>query len=154
VWRRLLLVPFSVVIPPAERDPHLAEKLRGEYPGILAWMVGAVSDELPIPASIRLATVSYRGQSNTFEDFLESECDFAIDTVTLSTDIVDAYAAWAAEEGLAVHKGKAIGPPLRARGCVTTKLDGARAWRGVSVRSGGHIARNQDECPDTSQEKK
>ena len=37
--RRLLLVPFTVQIPPGERDPRLAEKLSAEWPAILRWMI-------------------------------------------------------------------------------------------------------------------
>jgi putative DNA primase/helicase len=37
--RRLLLVPFLVQIPPAERDPHLARKLEPEWPAILRWCI-------------------------------------------------------------------------------------------------------------------
>ncbi len=37
--RRVLLIPFDVVIPPNERDPQLAEKLAAERPAILAWMI-------------------------------------------------------------------------------------------------------------------
>jgi hypothetical protein len=37
VWRRIRLIPFDVTIPPAEQDRRLAERLRGELPGILAW---------------------------------------------------------------------------------------------------------------------
>ena len=36
IRRRLHLVPFSVTIPPEERDLQFAEKLRAEWPGILA----------------------------------------------------------------------------------------------------------------------
>lgn len=36
---RIKLVPFSVFIPPAERDKDLKEKLKTEWPGILAWMI-------------------------------------------------------------------------------------------------------------------
>jgi len=36
IRRRLHLIPFSVTIPSAERDPLLSEKLRVEWPGILA----------------------------------------------------------------------------------------------------------------------
>jgi putative DNA primase/helicase len=35
--RRIHLIPFTVTIPPAERDNQLFEKLKGEWPGILAW---------------------------------------------------------------------------------------------------------------------
>jgi putative DNA primase/helicase len=36
IRRRLHLVPFTVQITPEERDPNLAEKLKAEWPGILA----------------------------------------------------------------------------------------------------------------------
>jgi putative DNA primase/helicase len=39
IRRRFHLLPFTVTIPPAARDPHLREKLRREWPGILAWMI-------------------------------------------------------------------------------------------------------------------
>jgi putative DNA primase/helicase len=37
--RRLLLVPFLVQIPPEERDPDLAERLKAEWSAILRWMI-------------------------------------------------------------------------------------------------------------------
>ena len=37
--RRFLLVRFTVCIPPAERDPQLADKLKAEWPAILRWMI-------------------------------------------------------------------------------------------------------------------
>ena len=37
--RRLLLVPFTVQIPPEERDPDLPTKLKVEWPAILRWML-------------------------------------------------------------------------------------------------------------------
>jgi putative DNA primase/helicase len=40
IRRRFNLVPFSVTIPQAERDIELSEKLKAEWPGILAWMIG------------------------------------------------------------------------------------------------------------------
>ena len=38
VRRRFHLIPFSVTIPPAERDIHFFDKLKSEWPGILKWM--------------------------------------------------------------------------------------------------------------------
>ena len=37
IRRRLHLIPFTVTIPPAERDPDLPEKLKAEWPAILRW---------------------------------------------------------------------------------------------------------------------
>ena len=44
IWRRLRLVPFSVTIPSAERDPALPSRLRDEAPAILRWMVQGCLD--------------------------------------------------------------------------------------------------------------
>lgn len=37
--RRFLIIPFKVEIPPSERDPELATKLRDDYSGIFNWMM-------------------------------------------------------------------------------------------------------------------
>jgi putative DNA primase/helicase len=39
IRRRFHLIPFSITIPPEERDPDLAEKLKDERPAILAWLI-------------------------------------------------------------------------------------------------------------------
>ena len=39
IRRRMNLLPFTVTISDKERDPNLVEKLKKEWPGILAWMV-------------------------------------------------------------------------------------------------------------------
>lgn len=39
IWRRLLIFPFNVTIPEAERDPDLLRKLRNELPGIFNWCI-------------------------------------------------------------------------------------------------------------------
>jgi putative DNA primase/helicase len=44
IRRRFHLIPFTVTIPPAERDEHLPEKLKSELPGILAWMIEGCLD--------------------------------------------------------------------------------------------------------------
>jgi putative DNA primase/helicase len=39
IWRRILVVPFTVTIPEDERDLGLNERLLTEREGILAWLV-------------------------------------------------------------------------------------------------------------------
>ena len=39
IRRRIHLIPFTVTIPPAERDHDLADKLRAEWGGILQWAI-------------------------------------------------------------------------------------------------------------------
>ena len=39
IRRRFHMIPFTVTIPPEERDRGLAEKLKAEWPGVLQWMI-------------------------------------------------------------------------------------------------------------------
>lgn len=147
IWRRLLLVPFGVVIPPGERDPGLCESLRDEHEGILAWLVGGFGEALEIPDSIRLATDTYRGRRNSFEEFLDAECDLGDGAVTLSSEISDRYHLWAKSGGRSEIKGKSVGAVLRSRGCQQTMSDRARAWRGISLKAGRQNAHNHTDSP-------
>ncbi|MCE9560530.1 MAG: DUF5906 domain-containing protein [Planctomycetes bacterium] len=42
VWRRLMAMPFRVVLPDAEQDETLTEKLTAELPGILNWAIAGL----------------------------------------------------------------------------------------------------------------
>lgn len=152
VWRRVLLVPFNVVIPPEERDPALLEKLRDELPGILAWMVRGCpqpdAQSLDIPESVRLATDSYRGRSNSLDIFLKECCELRGDAVTPSDLLIAAYEAWADDHGHVPLRARAIGSVLRLRGCEPVKQRGVRCWSGIDLREAvGQIGRNLAESP-------
>jgi putative DNA primase/helicase len=92
IWRRLALVPFENVfwnpddprlqgknLPPELRqDKHLGDKLRAEYPGILAWMVrGCLDwqrDGLAMPERVRVATSEYREGEDVLQRWFEDRC--------------------------------------------------------------------------------
>jgi putative DNA primase/helicase len=62
IRRRFNLIPFTVTIPPEQRDENLGEKLKAELPGILAWMIQGCLDwqerGLDPPAIITDATAA------------------------------------------------------------------------------------------------
>ena len=78
IWRRVKLIPFNVAIPEAEQDSKMPERLRLEYPGILAWCVEGCLDwlelGLDIPSSVADATRQYRDEQDVLAEFLASEC--------------------------------------------------------------------------------
>lgn len=67
---RFNLVPFEVTIPKADRDPELPEKLKGEWPGILRWMIDGCmawqGDGLAPPAIVQAATENYLAAEDAF----------------------------------------------------------------------------------------
>jgi len=64
IWRRVRLIPWTVVIPNEERDEGLTEKLELQAQGILCWIVkGAqkfLTEGWEVPRSILAASREYR----------------------------------------------------------------------------------------------
>jgi putative DNA primase/helicase len=77
IKRRLYLIPFVVTIPAAERDEHLTDKLKAEWPGILAWLIEGCMEWQRIglnpPQVVIDATSEYLKAENRFGSWLE-EC--------------------------------------------------------------------------------
>lgn len=78
IWRRLKLVPFSVTFSDDQKDPDLAEKLRSESAGILAWAVRGCLEwqehRLETPGAVLKATANYRAESDHLQAFIDDEC--------------------------------------------------------------------------------
>ena len=66
---RMILLPFTVTIPEADRDRQLEDKLRDEYPRILGWALEGChkwhQDGLRIPESVKDATQEYLSGEDT-----------------------------------------------------------------------------------------
>ena len=79
IRRRLHLIPFSVTIPNEERDPLLSEKLREEWPGILARMIEGCrkwqATGLQVPDIVRSATKSYLVTEDAVGSWIDDCCD-------------------------------------------------------------------------------
>jgi P4 family phage/plasmid primase-like protien len=144
-WDRLHCVPFSVTIPPAERDRALLEKLKAELPGVLAWIVrGALrwrAEGLERPPEVQEATDRYREESDPLAEFLEDRCQVDPQAWVASADLWRAYLAWAegAGEKFTVSRRR-FAEHLEARGFKSVlRREGAkvlRQWRGLNVHVG------------------
>lgn len=80
-WRRLIEVPFNVVIPPERRVPNYWEVLYAEEgPGIQRLLIDAAGQYLregllPVPEAIRAATTDYRESSDPFAVWLNERTE-------------------------------------------------------------------------------
>lgn len=140
MWRRLLLAPFPVVIPPEERDPHLTDTLKAEASGILNWLVDGwrayQAGGLQVPEAMRAAVAEYRSAEDTLAGFLE-ECT-APGGAVLHKDLYAAYQAWAARAGEEPETGKKFGHLLNDRGIRQDRRGPRGAVRrlGICLREG------------------
>ena len=79
MWRRMRLVPWDVIIPAAERDKTLTDRLVAvEASGILAWLVRGCLDWQAhglgdVPA-IDAATETYRAEQDLLGRWIEEQC--------------------------------------------------------------------------------
>jgi putative DNA primase/helicase len=102
IWRRLRLVPWDVIIPSAERDEQLPDRLALEHDAILAWLVAGYrawrQDGLAEPQRVLDATAAYRAESDTLARFLADRCIAGHGTVG-STELYKAWQHWCEEQG-------------------------------------------------------
>ncbi len=138
IWRRFLLVPFTVQIPADEVDKSLPDALKAELPGILAWAVrGAMQwyrEGLVVPAVVRAATDAYREESDTLAEFIEECCHVRADTRAQAGDLYLAYTRWVEPRGETPMTNTAFGRKLTDRG-IPAEKDGGKKYRvGVSLR--------------------
>ncbi len=125
IRRRLHLIPFTVTIPPTERDQHLQERLKAEWPGILAWMVqGCLAWQrqgLSAPAAVRSATAAYLESEDLFGQWLDDECDAEVGNSHKWEPVGKLFDSWSAYAGKAGEKPgskKALSEAMQGRGFV------------------------------------
>lgn len=140
IWRRLRLIPFDVVIPKHEQDGHLAERLRLEADGILAWLVEGFRDwqthGLADPEAVRKATAKYRDESDNLGRFLAERCTTAGMPSVGSTQLYDAWSSWCAVEGVPhtdVGTQKAFSTKVELRGFPKGKTAGRMVFKGIGL---------------------
>jgi len=104
LWRRMVLLPFDVVIPEEKQDPDLANKLAGELPGIFNWAVEGLrqlreNGRFIGPERCRLELSRYQSEGNPARAFLEEdyECDVTRQVPTQA--IYDEYRRWCENRG-------------------------------------------------------
>lgn len=104
-WRRVRLIPFTQQFKGEGADQHLAEKLRAEAPGILAWLVWACLDWQrrglePVPDAVRLATEQYRWESDRLSAFINEKCIEGAGSSVKASKAYEVYREWAENQGL------------------------------------------------------
>jgi putative DNA primase/helicase len=128
IWRRLRLIPFSVIIPEEQRDKHLTTKLKSELPGILAWALAGCLDwqrnGMRTPEAVNAATQGYRSEQDVLGAFIQERCIVGNAYDAPTNDLYRAYSEWAQQSGEYVISKNAFGRRMTDRGF---KLEHARS---------------------------
>ena len=101
--RRLVLVPFAQRFEGSRRDSNLPDKLRAEYPGILAWAIeGArkwASGGLEIPAAVAEASRAYMAEQNDLEQWIVECCARDPKGEAGATKLYESFQQWKERNG-------------------------------------------------------
>ena len=135
IRRRMHLIPFTVTIPPEERDERLAEKLKAEWGGILQWAIDGCLEwqrvGLNPPEAARKATDDYLAAEDAFALWLEECCEQTDMAHETTADLFASWKGWAERTGEFVGTQKRFAQTMLDRG-FEAKRQGGTGKRGFA----------------------
>jgi putative DNA primase/helicase len=138
--RRFHLIPFTVTIPEAERDPRLGEKLKAEYPAILHWMIQGTAawqqQGLNPPPAVRDATSDYLANEDSIGAWIADRCRAGKGFYDTLVNLFASWKEWCIANGEDFGKSKQFAKALDARPDLTRRKQGGTArtgWDGIVV---------------------
>ena len=141
VRRRFNIVPFLLNLCEDKRDRDLSSKLKGEWPGILAWMIKGCLDWQQIglapPKAVVDATEEYLESEDSIGKFLEERCSTAdANAIVLVEDLYKSWSEWCEMNGEYKGSTKRFSQSLQARRFERCKHPSSRkaSYRGITLK--------------------
>jgi putative DNA primase/helicase len=146
IWRRVLLIPFTVQVPPERQDSTLPDRIIAtEAAGVLNWLLDGLAEyrqmRLAAPEAVRVATDGYRRSSDTVAAFL-ADVGVIFDPVSSITanDLMAAHGEWFRTSGTVGHGSEMahyqlVTAELKRRGAANkrSRSRGGMFWQGVTL---------------------
>ncbi|WP_212958786.1 phage/plasmid primase, P4 family [Bacillus sanguinis] len=120
IWRRIMLIPFTVTIPKDNIDYDLPDKLAKEMPGVLRWAVEGCmkwqSEGLRAPEAVKAATAEYREDMDILAPFIEENCTVNSSVRIEAKSLYENYTKWCYQNNELELKNRAFYRQLEVRG--------------------------------------
>ena len=137
---RVVLVPFTVTIPPEKRDKTLPDKLRAEAPAILRWAIdGALQWQhrgLDVPDSITTASNAYFHDEDILGQFLEDETDADTGSFVTNSALHQRFGQWCEQQGLQPWTQRTLQKEMKSRQFVSTRRNTGRGFLHLKLKFG------------------
>jgi putative DNA primase/helicase len=145
---RIHLIPFTVVIPEAERDKDLKAKLLAERDGVLAWALKGCLDwhqrGLDPPPVVGDATEAYFDTQDATGRWLAECCETGKPHSATAADLYLSWKRWSTDNGESPASKKTLGIILDERGFPTDKTTGGvRRRHGLRLTTEEALAVNK-----------
>lgn len=139
IRRRLHLVPFNVK--PERPDVHLVDKLKAEWPQILAWAIeGCLEwqlEGLNPPAAVLAATNEYFEDEDAFGRWISERCTTDVGAEAISSELYEDWREWCGENGEFAGSQKRLSTELKTRGFEQYRTSNSRGFRGIALKTAG-----------------
>lgn len=116
IWRRMVIIPFTVQIPDHQVDKNLKYKLRREMTAILNWAVEGYQEwrrtGLNEPTIIKRQRQEYRTEMDVVELFIEECCVRKDGERGKASDLYNVYASWAKDNNQYLMSNTKFGKEL------------------------------------------
>ena len=135
VWRRILVVPFDVVIPPDERDGGLPDRLKKAAPAVLAWVyegwLAYQEQGLNPPEVIKVRTQEYQASSDVLGRFLDERTIKNPHSSIKARELFTAWGSWCSASGEQPGTEKGFAESLGRRGYAKKRVTSGQIYQGL-----------------------
>jgi putative DNA primase/helicase len=135
--RRFNLLPFTVTVPPPERDTELTEKLHVEWGGILQWMIEGCrawqTEGLNAPRTVTDATASYLAAEDILAQWIADCCERKLTNWTSATALFENYRRWCEQNQERPCSQKRFSEGLESKGFEPKRMTRARGFLGLAL---------------------
>lgn len=136
IRRRFFLAPFTVTI--AEPDLELPEKLRTEWPGIMAWALEGcqswLENKLNPPDAVTAATAAYLAEEDAIGQWIEECCVTGREKWGVGARLWQSWTGWAEANKEPPGSRKGFAEAMAAHGFEKDKNQGVRGYVGIDLR--------------------
>ena len=128
IWRRVHMIPFTVVIPENEVDRQLTEKLMEELDGIFVWALRGLAmyhrEGLKMPHAVQQAVDEYKKEMDVVSRFLDECTEKAFAESVKASDLYRIYTNWCSQYGEYQMSNNKFGKEISQRYERIKKMDG------------------------------
>jgi putative DNA primase/helicase len=139
IWRRVQLIPFTIVIPKERQDKSLPLKLSQELPGLLAWAVAGClewqKNGLGVPYAVEQATIGYRDEMDLLGQFICDHCTIHKDMSVQSSTLYAAWKSWCETNGEIERSNKWLTQRMEEKGFGSKRRNNGMWFIGIGLNA-------------------
>jgi len=139
IWRRLILIPFEVIVDEVDQDKELHLKLKEELSGILNWAIEGClewqEEGLNTPQKIVDAISEYKSEMDRVRTWMDECCQSKpkVGAEIKASELYSSYKSWAIDNGEWAMSQRIFGNKLTEKGFKKTRKGQGWFYQGISL---------------------